>query len=354
MNFISRFFILSFCLLSAFHARGHEEPTSFIDLRIGKDSVTTSITASIADLAHDLDQVEPNMLLKFDVLQQHQAIIAQTILSRFELTANDVVLKATLRSIIAIPDKKDLQIDFIYNVANISDTFSVICKLFPYDTRHRTYLNVYRDGYLQRQTVFEKGIVSSNILLSEQQSKLTIVREFIKEGIHHIFIGPDHILFIIGLLLLGGSMGKLLQIVTTFTFAHSITLCLATFHLLSPPASWIEPIIALSIVVVGVHAFMGVKLKDPRLWFAFGFGLIHGFGFANVLQEMNLPQMALGWSLVSFNIGVEIGQACIILTIVPLLALFKKYYPSVATHTLHFTALMVTSAGAFWFFQRIL
>jgi len=155
-------------------------------------------------------------------------------------------------------------------------------------------------------------------------------------------------------MLLGGSVGQLLKIITAFTVAHSITLGLATFRVLSPPASIIEPAIAASIVVVGVHAFLGRRGRDPRMIFAFAFGLIHGFGFANVLQEMVLPQAALGWSLFAFNAGVEIGQACIIALVAPLLALVQRRSEVVAARVVETGALAVTVAGAFWFFQRIM
>lgn len=150
------------------------------------------------------------------------------------------------------------------------------------------------------------------------------------------------------------SLGRLLRIITAFTIAHSITLCLATLQIISPPTSIVEPVIALSIVVVGIHSYLGNELRDPRLWFAFTFGLIHGFGFASVLQEMDLPHHALGVSLFSFNLGVEIGQACIILIVAPLLALLRSRSPLIARHVTQFAALSVTTAGAFWFFQRLM
>jgi hydrogenase/urease accessory protein HupE len=172
--------------------------------------------------------------------------------------------------------------------------------------------------------------------------------------VHHIFIGPDHILFVVGLLLLGGSLGQLLKIVTAFTIAHSITLGLATFQIVRPPPSLVESVIALSIVCVGISAFFGKRRRDPRLLFAFCFGLIHGFGFANALQEMMLPREALGWSLFAFNGGVEIGQGFIVLTIAPLLALLRTRRPIFAERIVTAGALCVVTAGAFWFFQRVM
>ena len=106
-------------------------------------------------------------------------------------------------------------------------------------------------------------------------------------------------------------------------------------------------------MVVGIHSFYGQKKHDPRMLFAFGFGLIHGFGFASVLQEMELPAHALGWSLFAFNVGVEIGQACILIAVAPALAILGKNSPILARRLTHGLALGVTTAGAFWFFQRV-
>ena len=205
-----------------------------------------------------------------------------------------------------------------------------------------------------RQEIFEGDARWIEYRAGSSQRIGAVVWQFVVEGVHHIFIGPDHILFIIGLLLLGGSVGQILKIVTAFTAAHSITLALATLGVLNPPAAIIEPAIALSIVFVGSHAFFGKRRRDPRLVFAFCFGLIHGFGFANVLAEMMLPRHALGWSLFAFNGGVEIGQACIVLAIAPLLALLRHRSALASERIISVGALCVTTAGAFWFFQRIM
>ena len=141
------------------------------------------------------------------------------------------------------------------------------------------------------------------------------MKKFIPAGIHHILIGPDHLLFLVGLLLLGGSVRQLLIVVTSFTVAHSITLSLAALNIVTPPARLIEPAIALSIVYVGADNMLAKGGRDVRGWIAFTFGFIHGFGFANVLREMDLPARALGWSLFSFNVGVEIGQLLVVVLV---------------------------------------
>jgi hydrogenase/urease accessory protein HupE len=350
LNFL---FGILICLISQ-SSQGHQEPTSFLELHFESDGLNARLVTSIADLAHELPEVEPQMLLDTAVLKEHEKRLAELLLSRLHVKADSATLAASFVSASPVPERNDIRFDFEYAAPPSFKILAVECRLFPYDSRHRTYLNLYQGKSLSRQEVFEGNLTLKEIPISEKQGIWQIIREFTDEGIRHIFIGPDHILFVVGLLLLGGSLGRLLRIITAFTIAHSITLCLATFQILSPPASIVEPVIALSIVVVGIHAFLGNELRDPRLWFAFTFGLIHGFGFASVLQEMELPRHALGVSLFSFNLGVEIGQACIILAVAPLLAMLRNRKPLAARHVTHFAALFVTTAGAFWFFQRVM
>ncbi len=355
---MKRYLNLLFCglllFLTHFTCHGHEEPTSFADLRIGSGDVHLSITASNLDLAHDLSEIDAGMLLDPSVIKANQDTLARTLLSRIKVSGNGKPLEGKFLSIHSIPEKNDLRLDFLYPALGVVNTFQIECELFPYDPRHSTYLNVYQSKFLLHQHTFRGDSHSVSFSAQKPQAILPVIREFVYEGIHHIFIGPDHILFVVGLLLLGGSVGQLLKILTLFTVAHSITLGLATFDILSPPASIIEPIIALSIVVVGIHAFYGLHKRDPRMLLAFCFGLIHGFGFANVLQEMELPSHALVWSLLAFNLGVEIGQAFILLATLPILVILAKHTPVMARYLTHGLALGLTAAGAFWFFQRIL
>ena len=344
---------LAFALMFG-RAFAHDEPTSFLDLRPGPDGIAATLIASATDFAHDLPAIEPAMLLDPAVATAQRAALAAIVQARLQITAGGAPLIADLRTITTAPGKRDLHLEFHYAWSAAPASFTVQSRLFPYDPRHRTFLNIYENGQLQRQEIFEGEARAIEFRTGSAQSIGAVVRQFVAEGIHHIFIGPDHILFVIGLLLLGGGMGRLLKIVTAFTVAHSITLGLATFGLVNPPATIVEPAIALSIVFVGIHAFLGRQRHDPRLLFAFCFGLIHGFGFASVLQEMVLPRHALGWSLFAFNGGVEIGQACIVLLVVPLLAWLHHRSPKMGGRVTAAGALGVTAAGAFWFFQRAL
>lgn len=334
-------------------AQAHQEPTSFLELHLGGEQLRASLVASTADLAHELTDVEPATLLDPVALKKHEDKLARILIPRFRVKADGTELAASLTAATALPDRGDVRLDFTYDGALPLREIAVESRLFPYDPRHRTYLNFYQEKLLSRQEVFEGSASLKQFPIAEKQGVWQIICEFIYEGVRHIFIGPDHILFVIGLLLLGGSLGRLLQIITAFTIAHSVTLCLATFKIISPPADLVEPVIALSIVIVGVHAFLGEKFRDPRLGFAFIFGLIHGFGFANVLQEMELPRSSLGLALFSFNAGVEIGQVCIILAVAPFLAFLWNRQPVAARLVANLAALCITTAGAFWFFERI-
>jgi hydrogenase/urease accessory protein HupE len=213
-----------------------------------------------------------------------------------------------------------------------------------------------------------------------------VTRTFVLSGIEHIMIGPDHILFLIGLLLLGGTLAKLALIVTAFTIGHSITLSLAALDVVSPPAYFIEPLIALTIVVVGADNLLvlragpardasasareksgelrrdlaeaaygreGGPAADIRAWLAAVFGLIHGFGFAYVLKEFGLPQAALGWSLFAFNLGVEIGQLLIVVIVAGALMLLRRRSVRAGRLVAMLGSIAVIAAGVYWFIERV-
>jgi hydrogenase/urease accessory protein HupE len=225
--------------------------------------------------------------------------------------------------------------------------------VFPYDPLHQTFVNVYEDDTLQQQFAFSVQTGPHTYYAGTRQGALAVMRTFVPSGIQHILIGPDHILFLIGLLLLGGGWKALVRIVTAFTIGHSITLSLAALGIVSPPARLIEPAIALSIVFVGADNLVRGRGRDVRAWIALVFGLVHGFGFANVLREFGLPREALGWSLVSFNAGVEIGQLAIVLVVATLLAAIRQRSDAIGYRVAYAGSVVVMAAGSYWFVERV-
>lgn len=175
---------------------------------------------------------------------------------------------------------------------------------------------------------------------------------FFKMGIEHILTGYDHLVFIAGLVLARARLRSLLTIVTAFTVAHSITLALAVLNVWSPTSRFVEPAIALSIAYVGVENFF-VKDASKRWRITFPFGLIHGFGFAGALQEINLPKSAVPTALVSFNLGVEAGQLAVLALLLPAVLLLRnrKWFEPTGVRVLSGA---VAIAGGVWFVSRII
>jgi hydrogenase/urease accessory protein HupE len=147
---------------------------------------------------------------------------------------------------------------------------------------------------------------------------LDVIRRYVEAGVEHIFLGYDHVAFLIAIVLWARRLWPVIKIVTAFTLAHSITLSLAALQIVVIPSAIVEPAIAASIVYVAIENFFSSNV-DGRWHDTFVFGLIHGFGFASALQEFGLPRGAVIPALAAFNIGVEVGQVAIVSIVIPLL-----------------------------------
>src|ERR1051325_4386854 len=159
---------------------------------------------------------------------------------------------------------------------------------------------------------------------SSEHSAASSVVAFFRLGIRHILTGFDHLLFLLALIVRGGRLASLLAIVSFFTLAHSITLALAVLDLLSLPPWLVEPVIALSIVYVAAENIFSERAASQRWAVSFGFGLVHGYGFAGALLELDLSKTALVGSLLSFNFGVEVGQGMVIGVLLPILLWLRR------------------------------
>jgi hypothetical protein len=194
--------------------------------------------------------------------------------------------------------------------------------------------------------------------VTPSQGKLAVAGTFILQGIRHISLGADHLLFLLGLLLIVKNRWMLLKTVTAFTVAHSITLAIATLGYADAPVIPLNAAIALSILFLGpeiVRVWRGetsFTIRHPWV-VAFAFGLLHGFGFASALTSAGLPRSELPLALVSFNVGVEIGQVGFIVLILLLERSFRTleiHWPRWAQALPGYT---VGSLGAFWTVQRL-
>lgn len=231
-------------------------------------------------------------------------------------------------------------------------------RLFPEIEGSKTILTVLKEGQIDQEILLDERHPSYPELVAKESS-LNLAVRYIQMGCIHILSGPDHILFVLGLLMLGGGIKPLLKTVTAFTIAHSLTLTLSVTGILHPSSRWVEPLIALSIVAI---AYENLRPKpeakegptrDYRPWVAFGFGLIHGFGFAGALSEVGLQGPQLGIALATFNVGVEFGQAGIILLAAPAIGWFSNKQPAKWKVAMSIVSVLIGLIGSFWFIQRL-
>ncbi len=335
-------------------ARAHDLPMSAIDLEVRDEALLARVSVHSFDLAAELGPPAPeDSLLDREALPRLAAPIRSFVRERLHVEADGAALGPAVETLVASPEALTVTIVVRFPLERPAKSLKIEGLLFD-APGHVTLLDVRENGETVREEFFNADQRSVLVKLGVGREILPVVRRFVESGIHHIFIGPDHILFIVGLMLLGGSVGRLLEIVTGFTLAHSVTLTLATLGVLNPPARLIEPLIALSIVFVGLDNLTAKpERRDRRALLAFGFGFIHGFGFASVLREFGIPPKSVGWALFSFNAGVEIGQACIVLAVAPVLALLRAKSPAAARFVALAGSVSVAFAGAWWFVERV-
>ena len=340
--------LIAALLLSA-PVSAHPLPISSLDIEYREDSIEGRVIVHMRDLAPELGLQLPGGTPDPAPFLAREEEIGRLLAERLTIGSS----RPRWTGMAPAHDDADaVRLDFIVPGAPPPE-LQVSAALFPHDSEHRTFVNVYEGGTLRQQWLLGPEDEPVSYYDGTTAGALAVAQTFVPAGIHHILIGPDHVLFLVGLLLLGGTLRRLVLIVTAFTIGHSATLSLAALNLFVLPAAIIEPAIALSIVVVGVDNLMRGEGRDLRPALAFAFGLVHGFGFAYVLREFGLPQGNLAAALVSFNIGVEIGQIAIVLIVAPLLALIRRRSEAAARRIAVGGSLAVAAAGAYWFVDRV-
>ena len=219
------------------------------------------------------------------------------------------------------------------------------------DAQFESFMDVNPD--LRADTNFMDHI---NTVRQPPVSFISNVREFVRLGIIHILEGTDHVLFVLSLLLIYTTFKREVILLSVFTLAHSISLIIAGSGILTLSSRIVEPIVALSITYMAITS---VFLKRYKMFRAHGnkvstvflFGLFHGLGFAGLLQNIQIPNDRFVSSLLSFNVGIELGQFAIVAAILPFIYLFKdkKWYPKVVK----VIAVTIALIGLAWGFQRI-
>jgi hypothetical protein len=306
-------------------AHAHQRDLSYVDVREQDRTLVLAIDVDPHDtpLYDRIDRDRDNVITAAEIAAQHDALVA-FILGR--VTLKKVGQACTMRT----PPKDEFYADVqMWHVEAIFDCPSdaagytlYLGHLDALSRGHRAMLKVVSDGKVKVQTVLEPRHA---IVEPRAVRWLETGARFVALGVHHIFDGLDHLAFVLALILAATSLRRALLLLSAFTVAHSVTLLLSAFQIVRLPEKPVEVTIALSIAVVAIET---LRAQD-RLWLrtalAFGFGLVHGLGFASVLADALFSTPAFLWSLLSFNVGIELGQACLVVSVLPgLLAVEKR------------------------------
>ena len=370
------FFFIFFFLFISLSLKSHEIKPSIADFSINESSLTFEIRLNAELILSGIDASDiqntdnSNLSYKYDDLRKlPDNDLKENIMSNWDNISQNIyikldgdVQKLNLLSIEIINQRnyevtRDTIISFHIPLdkKNTSFSFSMSKKFGSIILREQN-LNKKVD---QLYTNYLNSGDASDLINLNHTVALTKINSFIKYlflGIQHIIPkGLDHILFIIGLFLFSNLIRPLLLQVTMFTIAHTITLVIASLSLINVNASIVEPLIALSIVYIGVeNIFKKYSNTKIRYYVIFLFGLLHGLGFALVLKDVGLDYSNLLINLVSFNIGVEIAQIFILFLLYLTIGLFfskKKYYKLIFQIPL---SLFISLIAIYWFVERII
>lgn len=244
-----------------------------------------------------------------------------------------------------------------------SDASFALVLDYPRSNPALTSLIVFKPFEAEPIQVFS-GPEKTTVEIPISTSAGTVAKQYTVAGIEHILIGTDHLLFVLCLIIIAGSFNRLLLTVTGFTIAHSITLTLATLDIFRLPTELVELLIALSIVLLAVeiikHNRAGPGARPSFTWrypvtASSAFGLLHGFGFAVVLQELGLPAAMKVHALLFFNIGVELGQLLFIAVVLVGVFVLTRALSAVERHRAALIEAVVYGVGiisAYWLFER--
>lgn len=278
----------------------------------------------------------------------------------FVIKNNGVKCDPALKNAKNVTDIKGVIYTFQFTCTKPLDKLQFIYNLFfPISETHENITD-FTIGNYKREFIFSKIHPFFDLNYKELNDQMNYfgifvtVINFIKIGVSHILSGYDHILFLLGMLIISKKFRSILKIVTSFTIAHSITLTVAALGIFLLPSKVTESMIALSIAYI---AFENIKLiragkKVNKRWLiAFLFGLVHGFGFSTALREIGLPKDNLAYALFSFNLGVEIGQIFIIASIFPILWYIRKQKWEMKFVLI--SSFCIGFVGLYWFLQRL-
>lgn len=285
--------------------------------------------------------------ISYDELDNAIDRVYAAIKQRFTITAPDAPVRVILRRY-GVSEDHVLDLDLLYTFSHDVSELQVTSTIDQITRPGHQHLTTVTFSHEQQEGILNASNPTA-IFKGSGPSDRQILASFVRLGVLHIFTGYDHLAFLIGLLIATTTLSSAIKVITSFTLAHSITLAAATFNLVILPSRLTESLIALSIVYVAAENLLGFRAIE-RYRITFLFGLVHGFGFSNVLREMQLSRSHLALSLFSFNTGVEIGQVLFVIVAFPLvLYLTKSPWQRQIVPAISLTVMCLAT---YWFVQR--
>ncbi|WP_309680222.1 HupE/UreJ family protein [Polaromonas sp.] len=371
---MKRCLLLLTLLFAQLSAWAHKPSDSYLTLRASEGSADIAVRWDIA--LRDLDYVlqldrDGNGELNWGEVRQRSEDITRLATSRLALSAAGQPCVWQPGQALQLDQHSDgtyAVLSLTARCASLSGELKAhYSLLFDVDPSHRGLVQWIAPGKANAQALVFGTESAEQTLTLQAASAWQTLRQYLVDGIWHIWIGYDHILFLLALLLpsvlvrregqwqaaprLGGAVKEVLKVVTAFTLAHSITLSLAALGIVSLPSRLVESAIAASVIVAALNNLRGT-IEGRRWVMAFTFGLLHGFGFASVLADLGLPQGALVLALVGFNAGVEVGQLAIVAVFLPL-AFWLRGTRFYRVGVLKAGSLLVAMLASWWLAQRL-
>jgi hydrogenase/urease accessory protein HupE len=353
--------VVLFSLLPLEYAKGHDPGLSSLTIRQRSDGLEATLTLAVKDAAQlaDLDENHEGTVTQIE-FARGQSQLDAAVARQVVIAVDGKVREAqSIRSHLDQNNNVEVRLDF---GATVFSNFEIQSKLIAsLPLGHRQFLQVQDSG---GETIFERLLSATADHATVQVPRTNAstaafesvhsFANFLSLGVKHILTGYDHLLFLFGLLVVAGGFLSSLNIITSFTIAHSITLAAATFNLVQIPSRIVEPLIAASIVFVGVENILRRGVPKARRLVPFGFGLIHGFGFASVLCEMGIGSGTGGVALplLSFNLGVELGQIMVAVVALPIVWKLRAN-PVFIVRWVPACSAAVVLLGSFWFVERL-
>lgn len=346
-------------VLQSTWAMAHAPGLSSMDVAIKSDQTLVKLTFALQDIEafapmdSDLD-AEVSASEREAAKPEISKLLAEQL--RINIDGTDV--RPLEPSVVNYDEQNNAHVEFNFQSVP-QKQLSLQSKLLAWlPDGHQQYLTV-RDAGGKTLTEKMLGRADDQLQLTllghaaESYSGLTAFVDFLRLGIEHIVTGYDHLLFLFALLAVTHSFWPAIKIITFFTIAHSITLALAGLNLIDLPSSFVEPFIAATIIYVSVENLIRGDHPKGRQWLTFGFGLIHGFGFASVLREMDISSGETGIlvPLLSFNLGIETGQIAVASVVLPVIWWLNNK-PAIADKFLKGCSALVAMMGAYWLLER--